>query len=135
MTTARNAEIRELYKNGTKVTTIAELYKLTPSRIWQILNNNVPPKEPSDRTDYIGIHVTPETKLALQNDANAQGISMSAAAAQSLHTAHCKPQPAWKSDQDWDRVLRALRSIAEGDYEEHGELGQAAHSLYLQGKL
>jgi hypothetical protein len=82
MSTERNEEICRRYVGGATLQECGEQFKLSHERIRQILRKAGVFKqhrqtERSDRDEYIGVNVRPETKDELRAEADERGVSVS----------------------------------------------------------
>lgn len=75
----RNLAICEYYEQGHKLRDCASQFRLSRQLVLRILkqHNVWKPYEKTDRTRYVGVVVKPETKDALQKQAEAEGTSVS----------------------------------------------------------
>jgi hypothetical protein len=75
----RNAAIVEYYQKGNKLAHVASKFKLPRQRVLQILKAEGvwQPYERSNRTAFLGITITEETKAALKEKAEEEGTSVS----------------------------------------------------------
>lgn len=86
--TERDAEIVQRYTAGEPLEDLRKRFKLTRSRIYQILHGaNVPltrqPDAP-DRDQFLGVNLSESVKDALRAEAGRRGVSMSALSAEIL---------------------------------------------------
>lgn len=84
--TTRNQAICDFYKAGHKQKECASKFKLGRQRVLQILQAGGAwkPYEKGDRTKFLGVNVSEETKEALARKAEAQGVSVSRLASDAL---------------------------------------------------
>lgn len=79
MIKSRSKVINALHDQGVTQAELARRYKLSRTRIAQILGKNSGRKTPlSDRTDFTGVHLSPAVKSALKETAKKEGKSVSA---------------------------------------------------------
>lgn len=82
----RDAAICAYYLEGRKLAECASKFQLGRQRVLQILKiaGVWKPYEKTNRTKFLGVTVTPETKAALEEKADDMGISVSKLASDAL---------------------------------------------------
>ena len=75
--TDRDVEIIRAYVAGRSVRDLAEHFNISRGRLYQILKDIVKVRTNSKRTEFLGVNVTEETKVVLERQARAAGVSVS----------------------------------------------------------
>jgi len=86
----RNIAICNAYTAGAKVPELARTFEISIARVYQILHTGIENwsvKNKSERTEFVGVNVTPMTKEALEQKAVEEGTSVSKLASDVLDTA------------------------------------------------
>lgn len=74
----RNAEICKLYQEGLKVAALAKRFRLGRQRIYQIIKaGGVWQPYEREKKTFLGVSVNPDTKAALKQRAEEEGVSVS----------------------------------------------------------